>query len=250
MSIVFDKSPVNEVIFGIQFSGPIFSVTDMIELFNIYKNDYTHITEHSPLPAIIESVTNQPTQQILNSFCSRKHIIHKNKDKLIQIQPDKIFFNWRKEKDHNEYPHFDKIFEIFTHIIKTIHKRLKNELYDKISQYEMTYIDHIIIKDFSLTNYKPGTIFKLIKDEIEFKDIDFNFSIPYQKIGGVLNSSLKSAVKSDDKEKLFVFENTCRGYEPSLEMNEWFNSAHDILINNFLNIITKQAKKVWCYREE
>ncbi len=250
MGSIFENSPVNEVIFGMQFDGPILSINSVMEIIDIFKIDYPEITEHPPLPSIVESPNKPKTQRMLNTFYSRKHIIHKGKNKLIQVQPDRLLFNWRKEDTTEDYPHYDVVYKLFAQIVETISKKVNKDIGKKINQYEFTYVNHIYLNEFGMNEYEPSNIFNIIQQKYQLKDINLEYSIPQEDIGGVLNTSIKSAKNKNDNRKLFVLENTCRGFSSSTSMNKWFSSAHKILFDNFVNIITAKAKNIWGYSEE
>jgi uncharacterized protein (TIGR04255 family) len=250
MGSIFENSPVNEVIFGMQFDGPILSTNSVMEIIDIFKIDYPEITEHPPLLSIVESPNKPKTQGMLKTFHSRKHIIHKGKNKLIQVQSDRLLFNWRKEDTTEDYPHYDVVYKLFAQIVETISKKVNKEIAKKINQYEFTYINHIYLNEFGMNEYEPSDIFNIIQQKHQLKDINLEYSIPQEDIGGVLNTSIKSAKNKNDNRKLFVLENTCRGFSSSTSMNMWFSSAHKILLDNFVNIITVKAKNIWKYSEE
>lgn len=250
MAINFKKSPLNEVILGIQLKGPSLSSKKSIELIDLLRNEYPEISEHPPIPSIIEHPNKPSTQKVLNSFASRKHLVHKNTNKLIQIQPDRLLFNWRREETNTPYPSFINVFHDFKEIINIIIKTVDFDLYKEINQFEFTYIDHIYLDTFGISSYRLDHFLNIFQYDSSIKSINLDYSIPHEKIGGTLNTSIKSAKNKKDERKLFVLENTCRGFIDSINIDTWFKYAHDILIHNFIYIINDRAKNTWKYEEK
>ncbi len=249
MSIEFKNSPLNEVIFGIQLKEPLLTSNHIIDIINIFKSNYPEISEHPTLPAIVENPNKPNTLKQLSFFSSRKHLIHKEKNKLIQIQPDKLWLNWRKEENSSPYPRFKIIFNEFKKIINDIIEMIDFNFYTEINQFEFTYIDHIYLDLFNIDSYQLSHILNICKYDAQMKNFNIEYSIPQENIGGTLNTSIKSAKNKINDRKLFVFENTCRGYRTADSIDAWFKNAHEILIKNFLNILSDKAKDIWGYKE-
>lgn len=249
MSIEFRNSPLNEVVLGMQFNGATFSSNNIIDIIEIFNKEFPEISENPPLPSIVESPTMPRIERFLNSFFSRKFIIHRNKNKLIQVQLDRLLFNWRKEDAKLDYPRFENVYSDFENIYDKINSELELQITSKINQYEFTYVDHIYLDSFDLESYTLKKVLNILDKISNIKDLNIAYSIPKEELGGVLTTSIKSAKSKKDNRKLFVLENTCRGFDPTITMDDWFAKAHKNLLDNFINIITDEAKKVWEFEE-
>ncbi len=248
MKYTFMKSPVNELVLGVQYEGPVFSINEQIEIYDIFRNDYPEIAEAPPLPSIVEDPNAPQSQRILNDWVSRKHFISRQRDRLIQVQPDRLLFNWRKEAADNTYPRFDVVFDAFSSILRTVNEHFNKE--PAHNQYEMTYVDHIAMKSFNMELFDITDIFSLLQPGIPYKSISIDYSIPHEEVGGVVNASMKTGIRKDTKDKIVVLESTCRGFSPALTLNQWFSTAHTLLLEHFLAIITDKAKTAWGFKEE
>jgi len=254
MGILFRNTPLNETILGLQFNdtifGPVMSSNMLFEIISVLKSEYDRISEHPPLPSIIESRDKDRREMILKDFVSRKHFLHHQKHKLIQMQPDRLLFNWRKMDDHSVYPKYDTLFADFYHIIQLISEKSKVNLLEKVNQYEFTYIDHVYIDSFGLENYDVSEVFSIFPYGKAVKNFTINYAIPEDNIGGVLDVSIRTAKHKQNNRKLFVIENTCRGFSSGKTISTWFDEAHTILQENFLRIITDKSKEIWGYEEK
>lgn len=246
MKFTLKKSPINELILGVQYKNPTLSCNDIVKIYDLFKNEYPEIQELPSLPSITEGC-DIPQLKVSNNFTSRKHFISNKKDHLIQIQTDRILFNWRKGSEDDTYPRFEKVYYFFSEILKKINTNIKNEhLYN---QYELSYINHILLQEFALKNYELNSILNILNAAHSYRNITFEYSIPYENIGGALSVSLKSAFRKHDKEKLFVLEMTCRGFSEA-NIKKWFLMAHKNLLNYFSSILTDKAKQVWGFTTE
>lgn len=248
MRYTFEHSPVNELVLGVQYEGPAFTINDEINIYSDLKNAYPVISEVPPLPAVVENTDAPQTQKILNNWVSRKHFISPDKDRLIQIQPDRILFNWRKENQTDQYPRFETVYTVFREILSGAEKH--KEPNRQRNQYEMTYVDHVSLKSFTLDNYDVSSIFNIVRGGRAYKNLLLNYSYPDSSVGGAVTASLKSGMRRDSKERIIVIEATCRGFLADIKVDDWFLRAHDALLDHFSDIITDKAKSVWGFREE
>ncbi|NQU68150.1 MAG: TIGR04255 family protein [Candidatus Marinimicrobia bacterium] len=248
MKFTFENSPVIELVLGIQLDNPVIELSEEIEIFNILKNTFPNIIEVQPLASIIENVDAFRPHIISNNWISRKHYINKENDRLIQLQPDRLLFNWRKESEKNKYPKYETVFNAFKEIINKVEEHLKRTLV--YNQFEITYVDHILLDLFNLKNYSIPEIFSFHKQDTPYNNMYFKYTIPMETIGGVMHIDIKSAIKNDTKEKIIILESTCRGFNPNMKLDDWFSKAHQLLLEHFISIITENAKSRWGYKEK
>jgi len=243
--VICQNPPIVEVVLGVQFEGKQISFNDIANYYSQNQIDYTEIQEHPILPAVIEDTENQNNIQLLNGFHTRKFFLHKDKTRLIQIQPDRLLFNWRKKDSDNVYPHFESVFDEFYNKLLNFYKI--NNCVDKVNQYEITYVDHILLEDFDLTNFDLTKIFNFFSFTKSLKNIDLNFTIPYKELNGNLYLKFRSGQRNKDKKKIIISEYTFRGFvsKDKMVLKDWFNNAHNIIIDNFCEIISSEAKTKW-----
>lgn len=244
--VIFENSPLSELVIGVQYKSPIISNDKIFSYYATHlKDEFPNISEHPRLPSVVEDASKNPIPTVIGGNETRKFFHHRKGEKLIQLQNNKFLFNWKKTDDLSQYPHFDNVFSEFSKRFKELNKICDFE--QEIDQYELTYQDHILVEEFMNYNsgYELEDIFSKIKFPQSIKSINSFFSIGNTRINGALNVKIQSAIRNNDQKKLIVFETTCRGYDNSGDMGNWYEIAHDILINFFLNNITEKAKKIW-----
>jgi uncharacterized protein (TIGR04255 family) len=243
-TVSFLKAPLVEVVMGIQFSEDIITNEFIYSFYNDVKNIFPSIEEHPPLPSKIENKDEPSCISAPIDFNARKFFISSNKQKLIQLQSNRILFNWRTTEGNDSYPHYVNVLKEFIEIINNIKKTIL--IIDKINQLEFTYVDHISPKEFNSNSYKTIDIFKTFNISEELKFINCSYSSWHQDINGNLIINLTSALRNRDQAKIFNLESTCRGsFGANQNIEEWMNSAHNILVNYFINNTTDNAKQIW-----
>lgn len=239
----FSDAPIIEVVCGAQFDGIVFDQQFVFEVYEKIKKDFPIIQQNPPINSVIEKIDAPNINKALAGFHPRTFFINKDNNKLIQIQPDKVFFNWRKTNNEEQYPHFENVFQEFK---KTFNMLLKGaNASDKLNQFELTYYDHILLSKFDKDDYNPIGILNLISLEGQVKSLDLKMSFPVIEAGGNITLVLRSATRNTDQEKLLILESTCRGFKSDSSIEKWFDVAHNRLLSNFKNITTEEAKTVW-----
>lgn len=242
-TLEFSNAPVIEVILGSQFEGVTFESKSIFDFYNSVKENFPDIQENPPLAALIENIDSPSETRIISGFTSRKFFINNSQNKLIQIQPDRFLFNWRKTNNEEEYPHFDSVFSEFIGIFNQLEDKIS--IKSKLNQLEMTYVDHILLEDFNMSNFNPNKILNIFNLSKNIKNINSSFHFPIKEIKGNMICNIKSAFRNIDKKRLIIIESTCRGINDNQTIDQWFDIAHKNLIELFKEITTKEAKLKW-----
>jgi len=241
----FENPPIAEVVIGVQFNSPLISNNRVYDYYQDIKENYPNVIEQQILGTIIEVPNAPPTQSILQGFNSRKLFHRTSNDKLIQIQPNKLMFNWRRANDGDEYPHFNNVLKEFF----DVYNQLDNycNLSDKDNQLEVTYVDHIFMDKFGRDDYNPVNILKIfnIKDKDKLTSVEQQMIFPVEKLHGNMYIKINSATQNQDQRKILRVATTCRGARKDMSMEAWYDLAHNKLIDLFENITTENAKDIW-----
>ena len=110
----YDKQPVIEVVYGMQFSPLPELRTPLIGLFwQSIKADYPKFKEMPPLAPLIERFDQEaPTEQPMLEFLQeaplpRMFFLDDHENWVMQIQNDRFLHNWKRVTDDDVYPRFD-----------------------------------------------------------------------------------------------------------------------------------------------
>lgn len=109
----FKCPPVVEVALGLQFSEPITSDARTLGRFwPTIQEEYPRLEQQPALPPQAEEFGSPqaPTFEFISAPPPPRHwFLNPAGDWLIQIQPDRIMFNWRKTRDDAEYPRYAEL---------------------------------------------------------------------------------------------------------------------------------------------
>lgn len=148
----FDNPPVNEVVIGIQFNDTAITGAHIGLFWEELRNEFPKASEQPPLEPRIESFQprrfSAPILDVSSWRGSRHWLTSEDDVHLIQIQADRLVYNWRRGLHNAAYPHFEYLQEKFWNIaekwlifLKGIEKTLE------LTQWEVSYINHILTPD-------------------------------------------------------------------------------------------------------
>lgn len=251
--IYFPKGPLNEVIFSLQYNIHPFDFRLMNKIYTGIKNDYPKIEEKPPLSPIYDKESLNLIQQELPRIHHpvRYFFIHKNGDRIIQIQEGKYLFNWRNQnKADTYYPRFEILKDEFLqNWEKQIELFKQGDFNPKLNQIELTYINHILIDENKILAENITDIIFLCKsNELlnELKAYHLNLGIAVKECTGHLNITIRSGIIVDTQKPVLILQLTVRGMSKADQsLTDWFNCAHDIIFKSFTSITTKEIQDKW-----
>ncbi|MBD2394601.1 TIGR04255 family protein [Cyanobacterium aponinum FACHB-4101] len=239
----FDKSPLAEVIFGVEFNAESFSTIH----FGLYWQEIKEKFTQYPLdrPPI-------GNNQLISLLPSLRRVWFESEDKkeLIQLQENRFYYNWRKQ--NQEYPHFEQIYplffaewERFTHWwFKTEEKELQP------IRYQMSYVNQIEA-DLGWHGVEDSTnIFSFLESNwssFTLKPNVFNsnleFILPEEK--GVISVTVNQGIKPPNNTQVLTLNLTTISQNTDTEINTWFKLAHQSTVEVFLSLISQETKNLW-----
>lgn len=245
----FSAPPINEVVFGASFKNPMLRSVDFGLYYSTIKNEFELYSDHPPV------ITNPNiNMNFSNPLLPRVWFEGKDKSRLIQLQQDKFFYNWRRvEGQQQGYPQFLQLFPEYESKLNNLNvwwsEKFKTPL--ELKSLELTYTNHI--------DEKAG--WKGIMDNHKiFKFLDTqNISSKYEQFDALYTSSfyspetdsdvllsLKRGQRLTDMAIVAVYEITIRERNRgSLAIADWYTNAHNVIIDFFVNTTTKEAQNKW-----
>lgn len=152
--VQFSNPPVNEVVCGVTFatSKPLKSVS-LIPLWKTLEKEFPEIDEAPPLPQVIEPPIGAPQQRHVQFNLGvpslRTWLRSADKRTLIQVQPDRFLFNWKKANPSDNYPSFKEVYAEFEKRYAQFLKFLTDSEFGPIQykQFEVSYINLIGVEN-------------------------------------------------------------------------------------------------------
>jgi uncharacterized protein (TIGR04255 family) len=250
----FRKPPINEVVCGLRFQ-PIEAL--LIPHVGLYwgsiRKDFPRCEHAAPL-GIGEGVTDSATGLPL----PRVWLINAAQDRLIQIQRDVFFYNWRRREEKAAYPRYNSIISCFKKTLQSFEIFLEENEIGKINinECELTYINQLPSGELWKSSSDFGRLFPDIKwrsrterflpipNHIAWRA---SFSLPEGK--GSLGVKIDHALRKVDQKPLIIFElrATGTGDDKSLDsVWDWFATAHEWIVRGFADLTgTKAQEIVW-----
>jgi uncharacterized protein (TIGR04255 family) len=249
----YKNPPVNEVVYGVRFRTPDNLLIPHIGiLWEKFRAEYP-IIQHAPPIATakgeikIDTATGAPIPRVW--------FINKSDDQLVQFQPDRFHYNWRRRQ--TEYPRYEHLIKNFEDVINNIEIFFKESEFGQIEpiDFELAYINHIpkgegwntihdlpkIFSDF-VWRY-DGRRFLPNPQKLAW---NLNFLLPEDN--GNLMVSLKQGIRIEDKLPLLILELKATGIGESAgkEISRaWFDLAREWIVRGFTDLTTPEIQKIW-----
>ena len=248
-TIKYENPPINEIVCGILFD----SITELRSghlgiLWQKFRPDFSGVEDQNLLGLVSEDDLNN--RGILP--LPRVWFVHEDKNELIQVQFNRFLHNWRKIQPDDKYPGYETVIENFEKYLSRFQEFLAEEKLGNLvpNQYEITYIDHIWENEGWET---IGDLEKVFPDFISLK-VPNILSTDIQEINwqmvsdlpndlGQLKLSIRNARRISDGRRLLRIEFTVLSNQADKPMRDWFDLAHDVIINLFSNLISDEIQE-------
>lgn len=245
----YSKAPVSEVIVGITFNSPVFSIKTIFDVQSKITQKYPIIEVRPPL-ADEELIDYQLTQGIDPAKTGPILIRFRSDDRkwLCQVQNNKIYLNWIRT-DYEEVGHyvgFSTIFKYFKELTSSLNHTI---IEDKdIKYYDLTYHDRIewqkYIKNISelskIIHMEPPKI----KKTEGFNNVSSNYTYHVKELGGYGKLSI-STDTAPSGAQILKFENVLRGFLPDTSLDTWIDIAHNMQFDYFESIFKEDLLEQW-----
>lgn len=248
----FTKSPLAEVVCGVEFIAPRFSSVHFGLYWQTIKERFSQTPLDQP-PTSTSEISFLPT---LLPPLRRVWFESQDKSSLIQLQANCFYYNWRQleTQDQHSCPQkiYEKFFEEWQNFQDWWSKTEKNEL--QIMRYELTYV-YKIDSNFGWNNSNDyQKIFNFISGDLE--DLFLNpsvFSLHLEsKLKdelGILTINVNQSRNQQENNQPFIFlDLTANSIETKIDLKEWFDLANKYTVEKFLSLISKEIQEDWRLR--
>ncbi len=157
----FERPPLTEVVLGVQFEPlPGFGSIHAGLFWERICERFPQVRERPPLPAVIERSGGRSSralkvqwQVVDEPLPTRYWFLNDKGDQLIQLQPDRFLYNWRKRNGQDADPRYESIRSSFESELGRFRSFLAEEQIPQPvpNQCEVTYVNHI----FPGTDHQP-----------------------------------------------------------------------------------------------
>jgi uncharacterized protein (TIGR04255 family) len=258
----YENPPVIEVVCGILFKSISTLLSPHIGLlWEKYKSEYPECREVAPLDPVVEQFEEPPrmTLEIGNvPPLPRIWFVSKEGNGVVQVQRDRFLHNWRKIKPEDEYPRYHEVKEMFKDRLSQFESFLSENKLGVIEplQYEMTYINHILLGEgwdslSEIGSVFPDFAFRTDKSRFlpEPSSVNWRTTFTLPENAGRMHVTTRHARVRDTGRPLLVLELTVRGAgtDSSPEaMWRWFDVAREWIVRGFEDLTGEEVQKnIW-----
>jgi len=263
-SPTYDAPPVIETVLGVQFTRlPKFSSAHAGWFWKNYLTEgWVNVQEAVRLDDAFErfgddTIWGPPAALRITQELEpvRIQIIHKDDERMLQVQDSRFIYNWRKQK--LDYPRYEKLLPEFERLFERFRKFITDAGMEnlELNQWEVTYVNHIpkgelwqsardwreIFPNF----YVPG---RDIRNQ-ELETINATWRLVLGDNRGRLHVSLSHGrVRSPDAPEVLVLQFTARGpIDPKkgLDLKSGFTLGHQSIVQTFDAMGSEKAHKYW-----
>lgn len=237
----YDRPPVVETILG--------AVFDPIERFEApyYGLYWATIRDRFPNAEVRPPMTQGPTLEVSSGAPRiRCWFIDTTSSRLIQLQQDRFYYNWRKSPSVHatqDYPHYADLRPNFqsewNHFVGFLGTQALSN--PRVLSCEITYINHIergngwndytdLPKIFACL--APGQSAILSAP----KSLSFSGTFEIPKNGGEIQLEFQPAIRQDDYQQILQLNVTARGRMRSSSIDDmlgWFDSSQRSMLEAF-----------------
>ncbi len=261
----YTNPPIVELIIGVQFSPLTKFTTGHFGLFwKQLGDEWTNVTDAIPLEDQFE-LFDDPNKAFSTglrlkleraSLPGRFMIEHRQKDRLIQIQPSRFLFNWRRNADF--YPSYKQLIVEFEAMFERFRLFIEAEKLGRLlpNQWELTYIDAFPKGKHWQTQEDwqkvlPGLFGNLFSTndtnlKLEQRAATWSYEIP-PKQGRLHISANQGRVNGSDQDVLLL-QMTARGPIPKDSANGLrggLDLGHNTAVTTFLKVVNPEIQKEW-----
>lgn len=261
----FKNPPVVEVVAGIQFADlnavEFFSSIESLWI-TLGKDFYVSREIKQPLSKLDEDGQNRLrfVQSNDDFMPPRMWFLSKEKEFLVQVQADRLIFNWRKLSDAEDgcYSNYEtKVWAHFDKAITQLDKYVQTKLGQKllIEAMELSYYNAIPFDDFG----GPKNIHACIKGmnwtaldnpALEPDTVHFLWGVPFNRFSNLQIQGLtgRNLVSGDP---ILRFDISSKGAVPEpfeykdSQFRSWFDESHTQITSSFAALTTDEMHKKW-----
>jgi uncharacterized protein (TIGR04255 family) len=256
----YEHPPVNEVVLGVHFEsmerlgGPYIGL-----LWQEFRARFAKLEEKPPLIFPIERFgspvpSNSPSVELVESLPSRVWFVNDSETELLQVQPDWFSHNWRKVKEEDEYPRYQRIRTSFYEELATFLSFIERENLGRVIplQCEVTYVNLIpMANDFTpadvITVFTPSYSDAFLPNP-ESVNLAMRFVIGNGAPIGRLHIVAAPVILRATGATALQLTLTARGKAAGETLDDMFgflDVGHEWIVRAFTSITTTQMHEKW-----
>jgi len=260
----FKRAPVIETVLSIQFT-PIsgFSIRHFGLYWSQIRHEFPRTETKPPILHLTEDFgagglkqSSPPLFDWIPEQVIRCWFLNEKRTAFLQLQHDRLLFNWQKIDDKDEYPRYPKLRGKFLEEWLRFSSFIESERLGKLAvdQCEVTYVNHIpygegwssyneLDKVIPLWSGRTSGDFLKAPEKV---GINVQYVMPENK--GRLYVSLQPVITTKDGKEVLQLNLTARGAPASsstADVFQWLDFGREWVVKGFTDFITTEMHKLW-----
>jgi uncharacterized protein (TIGR04255 family) len=263
------RPPVSEVVLGVQFTEAVVDL-DVLARFGLSTHGELHGREqHEPLASVHETFAPTPAPRriqlmVVPGFVlPRAWFISADERQLVQLQGDRLVFNWRRMAPDDRYPRYSELRSVFEGHLATLRACLAEagRPAGTVNFAEVTYINEVswpnapkdqhppLSRALQVVNDVPGGGFLPRAEDTTFHT---RFRIPHphdaETPAGRLYVSAEPALRSTDVSPIYLLKMTAHIVMPMPDdeaMVRALDLGREWAVRAFDQVVTPELKAHW-----
>ena len=261
----YELPPLVEVMFAVSMRPFSMALADLASLATDSFGDRYTIHSDSPPAQMPKEIFDDEVEMMKPSLSLltgtppvRLLFQSQDREQVIQLQRDWFACNWQNLAGSVKYPHYNQIEKFFLESFDKFREFTKRRaaVEPSVTQCELTYINHILLKDVPGGYANMSKIVRLAGQASGFLPDPEDTQVMYRyriinegEIRGRLYAHAFPAYRGEDREKIFQLNLIARGVpktEDRSGMVEFFRLAHEWIVKGFASVTTKEAQtELW-----
>ena len=250
----YDTPPVAEVVFGTQFESIAGLTPEYVGRLwtEVFKEAFGQRQEEPLLTPQTEFFGDQvrSVSDVTKDPASRRSWFIDDNGSLVQVQKDRLLYNWRPDNTKHRYPGYEPIRAAYLSALEAFEAFLDKYELGALAhrQYELTYVSHIQRDERWKHTADIGVVFPDItwrREPRALKDLEgmaLSLSFAKPEDGMRLYVSLGHATHRDTGDQILRLDLTARGmpHTPSHDdMLAWFDRAHEWIVSGVADLTSE-----------
>jgi uncharacterized protein (TIGR04255 family) len=263
----YSDPPVIEVALSVQFDPiPGFGVPQIGVLWQRFRNNFPIAEEYPPIAHATEEfgVRLGPritlNAEVLSQFPTpRVWFLNAAGSELVQIQTDRLIFNWRRMADNEEYPRYVHVRSKFDDAVRELRAFLSEEGLPDIQpdQCEVTYVNHFrsgttwehhgqADRVVTVWNGRPRGDLLQVPEDVRFA---MRYIISeHDSVLGRLHVAFEPAYRLVDNEPMLLLTLIARGApvgDGLSGVGRFLDIGHEWIVRGFTSLTTAEMHRIW-----
>lgn len=260
----YARPPVVEVAVSVQFDElSRFELVHFGLLWERVRARYPLVEHHPPLPSVVEfggGGARHASLSIESGFpVGRCWYLSEDRQRVVQVQPDRFVVNWRKLETEAEYPSYDVLRSLFQEELEGFLLFLSDNDLGSVepTQCELTYVNHVTDKQGwtglgelqNVLSPWSGNTAEAYLPEVEDARFAWQYRFDEQGVSlGRLYVQAQSRFRASDRKPILFFQLTGRGTPTAGGVSgalAFLDVAHAWIVRGFTALTTDRMHKTW-----